>query len=133
MDTFLQDLRYAARSLRKQRGTSAIAILCLALGIGANTAIFTVVRTVLLDSLPYRDATRLTRLYESSIFNGQPGLGSVSAPNYLDIKRDNTAYEAIAATNTGGADLVGDGGQPERIKWVKGTADLFDVLGTKPI
>ena len=133
METILQDLRFAFRSLRKQRSTSTIAILCLALGIGANTAIFTVVRTVLLDSLPYRDASRLTRLYESSIFNGQPGLGSVSVPNYLDIKRDNTAYEMIAATNTGGADLVGEGGQPERIKWVKSTADLFDVLGTKPI
>jgi predicted permease len=133
MDTILQDLRFAFRSLRKQRSTSAIAILCLALGIGANTAIFTVVRTVLLDSLPYRDATRLARLYESSIFNGQPGLGSVSVPNYLDVKRDNTAYEMIAATNAGGADLVGNGGQPERIKWVKSTPDLFDVLGTKPM
>jgi putative ABC transport system permease protein len=133
MDTVLQDLRFAFRSLRKQRATSAIAIVCLALGIGANTAIFTVVRTVLLDSLPYRDATRLTRLYESSIFNGQPGLGSVSVPNYLDIKRDNTAFEMIAATNAGGADLVGDGGQPERINWVKSTADLFAVLGSKPL
>src|SRR3569833_490052 len=133
METILQDLRFAFRALRKQRSTSTIAILCLALGIGANTAIFTVVRTVLLDSLPYRDASRLTRLYETSIFNGQPGLGSVSVPNYLDIKRDNTAYEMIAATNTGGAELVGEGGQPERIKWAKSTADLFDVLGTKPI
>jgi predicted permease len=133
MDTLLQDLRFALRSLRKQRSTSAIAVVCLALGIGANTAIFTVVRTVLLDSLPYRDAARLTRLYESSIFNGQPGLGSVSVPNYLDIKRDNTAFEMIAATNAGGADLLGEGGQPERIKWVKSTADLFSVLGTKPI
>src|SRR3954469_21571498 len=109
MDTLLQDLRFAFRSLRKQRSTSAIAVICLALGIGANTAIFTVVRAVLLESLPYRDAGRLARLYESSIFNGQPGLGSVSVPNYIDIKRDNTAFEIIAATSTGGADLVGEG------------------------
>jgi hypothetical protein len=133
MDTLIQDLRFAFRSLRKQRGTSAIAILCLALGIGANTAIFTVVRAVLLESLPYRDAARLTRLYESSIFNGQPGLGSVSVPNYIDIKRDNTAFEMIAATSSGGADLVGEGGQPERIRWVRSTSDLFDVLGARPI
>jgi predicted permease len=133
MDTLFQDLRFAVRSLRKQRGTTAIAILCLALGIGANTAIFTVVRAVLLESLPYRDASRLTRLHESAVFNGKPGLGSVSVPNYVDIKRDNTAFESIAATNTGGADLVGDGGQPERIKWVRATADLFDVLGARPM
>jgi predicted permease len=133
MDTFLQDLRYAVRSLRKQRGTTAIAVLCLALGIGANTAIFSVVRTVLLDSLPYRDASRLARLYEAGFFNGQRGLGSVSVPNYIDIKAQNTAFESIAATNGGGADLMGDGGQPERIKWLKTTSELFDVLGAKPI
>ena len=133
MDTLLQDLRFAFRSLRNQRGMSTIAIVCLALGIGANTAIFSVVRTVLLESLPYRDATRLSRLYESSVFNGRPGLGSVSVPNYVDIKRDNTAFEMIAATNGGGADLVGEGGQPERIKWLKCTADLFTVLGAKPM
>ena len=125
--------QFAFRSLRNQRGMSAIAIVCLALGIGANTAIFSVVRTVLLESLPYRDATRLSRLYESSVFNGRPGLGSVSVPNYVDIKRDNTAFEMIAATNGGGADLVGEGGQPERIKWLKCTADLFTVLGARPM
>src|SRR4051812_16994467 len=133
MDTLVQDLRFAFRSLRNQRGMSAIAILCLALGIGANTAIFSVVRTVLLESLPYRDATKLSRLYESAVFNGRPGLGSVSVPNYIDIERDNTPFEIIAATNGGGADLVGDGGQPERIKWLKCTANLFTVLGAKPM
>jgi putative ABC transport system permease protein len=132
MDTFIQDLRFAARSLGKQRGMTTIAVLCLALGIGANTAIFSVVRAVLLESLPYREPANLVRLYEGGTFNGQRGLGSVSVPNYIDIKRDNTAFEAIAATSTGGADLDGNGGDPERIHWVTSTANLFTVLGAHP-
>src|SRR4051812_28929984 len=112
MDTLLQDIRYAVRSLLKHRSTTAIAIVCLALGIGANTAIFSVVRAVLLESLPYRDPSRLVRLFEAGFFNGQRGQGSVSVPNYIDIKRDNLVFERMAATASGGADLVGDGGQP---------------------
>jgi len=132
MDTLLQDLRFAARSLRKQRGTTAIAILCLALGIGANTAIFTVVRAVLLESLPYRDPSHLAKLYEAGIYNGKRGLGSVSVPNYLDIKARNTAFVSMAAYNGGGADLGGTG-QPERVKQVRATAEFFDVLGSRPL
>jgi predicted permease len=132
MDTLLQDLRYAARSLRKHRSTTAIAVVCLALGIGANTAIFSVVRAVLIESLPYRDPSRLVRLYEAGIFNGVRGQGSLSVPNYRDIKAENTVFESMAAYNTSGADLTGGDGQPERVRWTRTTFDFFDVLGARP-
>ena len=131
MDTFLQDLRFAVRSLTKSRGISTIATACLALGIGANTAIFSVVRTVLLESLPYRDASRIVRIYETGIFNGTRGLGSVSVPNFRDWRAQNDAFEAIAAYSSSSADLVGNG-QPERVRAVSASANLFAILGTKP-
>src|SRR5262245_20846159 len=131
MDTFLQDLRFAVRSLTKSRGTSTIAPACLALGIGANTAIFSVVRTVLLESLPYRDASRIVRIYETGIFNGKRGLGSVSVPNFLDWRAQNDAFEAIAAYSSNSADLVGNG-QPERVRSVNTSANLFAILGNNP-
>src|ERR1051325_3816046 len=87
METLIQDARYALRSLAKQRGFTAVAVLCLALGIGANTAIFSVVHTVLIQSLPYREPSQIVRLFEAGIFNGQTGLGSVSVPNYVDIRK----------------------------------------------
>src|SRR5262245_12372913 len=88
-ESILQDLRFALRSLRKQPAVTAIAIACLALGIGANTAIFSVVRAVLLESLPFREPTRLARLYESMNFQGARGTGSVSVANYLDWRAQN--------------------------------------------
>ena len=79
METFRQDIRFALRSLRGARTTTIIAVLCLALGIGANTAIFSVVRAVLLQSLPYAEPERLVRLNET----GSRGIGSVSPPDVL--------------------------------------------------
>src|SRR5579871_1466426 len=87
MGSFVQDVRFAIRSLRKQPGLTVIAVLCLALGIGANTAIFSVVRTVLLGSLPYRDPARLVRVYETFTAQGKSGLlGSVSVPDLTDFR-----------------------------------------------
>jgi putative ABC transport system permease protein len=128
VNTFLQDIRYALRSLRKNRGVTAIAAICLALGIGANTAIFSVVRAVLLESLPYRDPSRLVRLYETANFQGTRGTGSVSVPNFVDWRAQNHAFESMAAYSVGSFDLSGDG-SPERVRGVRTTANLFALLG----
>ena len=132
MDTFLQDLRFALRSLTKAKGITLIAAACLALGIGANTAIFSVVRAVLLESLPYREPDRVVRLYESAIFGGTRGLGSVSVPNFVDWRAQQQAFEGLAAYTTGSADLVGDG-PPERVRRVSSSSNLFAILGARPL
>src|ERR1051325_4666804 len=132
METLIQDARYALRSLAKQRGFTAVAVLCLALGIGANTAIFSVVHTVLIQSLPYREPSQIVRLFEAGIFNGQTGLGSVSVPNYVDIRKDAGIFQSIAAYSAGSRDLQGNG-PAVRIRVVRATADLFTVLGAAPM
>ena len=131
MDSFLQDIRFALRSLRKNRGTTIIATLCLALGIGANTAIFSVVRAVLLESLPYRDASRLVRVYETFAFQGQRGTGSVSVLNYKDWRAQQKVFDDLAAYSGTSRDL-GDVAEPERLRGVRVSANLFSVLGTRP-
>ena len=128
MDTLLQDIRFAIRTIRKQRGTSIVAVVCLALGIGANTAIFSVVRTVLLESLPYQDPTRIVRIFETANFGGTRGTGSVSVPDFLDWRAEQRSFVDIAAYSAGSADLAGDG-NPERIRAIRATANLFNVLG----
>ena len=131
MDSFLQDIRFALRSLRKNRGTTIIATLCLALGIGANTAIFSVVRAVLLESLPYRDASRLVRVYETFAFQGQRGTGSVSVLNYKDWRAQQKVFDDLAAYSGTSRDQ-GDVAEPERLRGVRVSANLFSVLGTRP-
>jgi putative ABC transport system permease protein len=131
MSTLLQDLRYAFRSLRSQRGIAAIAVACLALGIGANTAIFSVVRAVLLQSLPYRAPERLVRVYETANFGGTRGAGSVSIPNFIDWRAQNDAFEAIAAYSVSSFDLIGSG-DPERVRATRASANLFALVGARP-
>jgi predicted permease len=131
VDSIAQDLRFAARSLRKQPAIAGIAIACLALGIGANTAIFSVVRAVLLESLPFKDPSRLVRLYETSNYQGKRGISSVSVPNYLDWRAQNRVFEDVAAYAAGSADLVGNGA-PERVRAIRVTPSLFGVLGVLP-
>src|SRR5215813_1769881 len=99
-----QDLRYGARMLVKKPGFTAIAVLTLALGIGANTAIFSVVNAALLRALPYQDAERLVVLRESV---GKQGVGAISYPNFLDWQEQNTTFEAMAAYSTDNFNLSG--------------------------
>ena len=128
MDPLLQDVRFALRTLRKHRGTSIVAIVCLALGIGANTAIFSVVRGVLLDALPYREPARLYSLYETFLAQGKRSDGSVSPRNYYDFRSQTQVLEDLAAYATEARDL-GEVDNPERILGVRATANLFSVLG----
>ncbi len=124
MQTFLQDIKYGTRMLLKNPGITAIVILALALGIGANTAIFSVVNSVLLRPLPYDEADRLVFLNEKSAVLDEM---SISYPNFEDWRAQNQAFEKIGVYNRGSYNLTGSG-EAERIVTGQVSADLFSVL-----
>src|SRR5215468_8463096 len=130
MRTLLQDLRYGARMLLKNPGFTVIVLLTLSLGIGANTAIFSVVNTVMLRQLPFKNADRLVRLRESNPERGWPSF-SVSHPNFLDWRARNQTFEAMAATADASFNL-NTGGDVEVIRGAAITADFLPVLGVSP-
>ena len=126
----MNDLRYALRQLRKSPGFTLIAVLTLALGIGANTAIFSVIYAVLLQPLPYPEADKLVILTETS--TNQPQI-SVSYPNYLDWRRDNTVFEHLAVSRRESFNLSGlEGRAPEQVQGGLVTASFFKVVGLNP-
>ncbi len=126
----MNDLRFALRQLRKSPGFTFVAVLTLALGIGANTAIFSVIYAVLLRPLPYPEADKITILTESDA--NQPQI-SVSFPDYVDWKRDNTSFEEIAISRRESFNLSGlEGRAPEQISGAIVTANFFKVIGLKP-
>lgn len=124
----MNNFRLALRQLRKNPGFAAVAIVTLALGIGANTAIFSIVNAVLLRPLPYPDADRIMVLNESS----GPGQDySVALPDYFDWRNDNTVFEHLAATHKESRNLSGvSGREPERVSCASVTRNFFDVVGT---
>jgi predicted permease len=130
-----QDLRYAARTLWKQPGFTAAALLTLALGIGANTAVFSVVRAVLLEPLPFADADRIVRIYQANPSNGIER-GAVSEPDFLDWRRASQAAETMGAfwyvDGLSGLDLTG-AGNPERLAATLVTDGFFQTLGSGPL
>src|SRR5262245_413017 len=128
LETLCQDLRYGMRTLLKNPGFSTVAVLTLALGIGANTAIFSVVNGVLLKSLPFPESERLLELSETS--KDAPVM-SVAYPNYLDWRARQTVFEDLAARYRAGGVLTG-GGEPERVIGRFVTASFFPTLGVKP-
>jgi putative ABC transport system permease protein len=128
MDTLVQDLRYALRALRQSPVFSLAAILTLALGLGANTAIFSLVNGVLLRSLPFADASRLVVVWghHSTI-----GRETASLPDFLDWRADNAAFERLAAISTTRY-VVAGAGEPELVPGAMATADFFRTLGVAP-
>src|SRR5215813_1700840 len=124
MNTLWQDIRYGVRMLLKNPGVSFIVILALALGIGANTAIFSVIDAVLLRPLPYDQADRLVFLNETSRVMDEI---SVSYPNFLDWRSQNHVFEKIGVYNRGSYNLTGSG-EPERLVTAQMSADLFAAL-----
>jgi predicted permease len=128
-DILRQDLRYTARTLGRARGFTAVAILVLALGIGANTAVFSVTDYVLIRPLPFPSADRLVKVWENL-----PGYREMelSPADYRDWKKLNTVFDDMAAVATGSVNLVGEG-TPERIEAASVTGNLFAVLGVKPL
>ncbi|HUJ30051.1 MAG TPA: ABC transporter permease [Candidatus Acidoferrum sp.] len=129
MGTILQDLRYAARMLRKNPGFTVVAILTLALGIGANTAIFSVVNAVLLRPLPYLHPNRIVFLSEWS--QQIPGM-SISMADFDDWRSMNSVFEGMVAYEGDSVTLTGHG-EPEELQMRRVTAGLFSTLGVKPI
>jgi putative ABC transport system permease protein len=126
----IKDLQFALRQLLKNPAFSAVAVATLALGIGANTAIFSIVNAVLLRPLPYPNADRIMVLNESS----GPGQDySVALPDYFDWRNDNTVFEHLAATHKESRNLSGvPGRDPERISCASVTRNFFDILGLPP-
>jgi putative ABC transport system permease protein len=128
MRDLLQDVRYGLRMLLKRPGFTLVAVVALALGVGANTAIFSVVNGVLLRPLPYKDPDRLVRLGEWS--QQVPGM-SVAYPNFLDWREQNHVFEGLAATQFDSYNLTGVD-EPERLQGRNVSANFFDLLGVAP-
>ena len=126
----MNNVRLALRQLIKNPAFSAVAILTLALGIGANTAIFSIINAVLLRPLPYPGADRIMVLNESS----GPGQDySVALPDYFDWQHDNTVFEHLAATHKESRNLSGiPGRDPERISCAAVTRNFFNIIGLPP-
>ena len=129
LDSLWQDLRYAARALRKNPGFAAVAILTLALGVGATTAIFTVVHAVLLRPLPFPEADRLV---EVRIVGRNAAVFPLPDTDFLAWRSQNNSAEAVAVYDSSSATLTGDG-PPERLISSAVTDRFFDVLGVQPL
>src|SRR5512144_2974564 len=129
MGDLLQDLRYGSRTLLKSPGFTLLAVVALALGIGANTAMFGIVNAVLLRPVPYPQPDRLLKLYSSGRGFRQ---GSVAYPNFLDWQRRSRSFQEMAAYRTDNFNLTGQA-NPERLRGAMATARVFAVLATRPI
>lgn len=124
-----QDLRHGLRTLRKSPGFATVAVLTMALGIGANAAIFTLLDPILFRPLPYRDPGKLVRVYRTS---PQSNSWPHSTPNFLDYRSRNRSFEHLAAFNWESFNLSEPGEQAERPQGLKVTAEFFPILGTLP-
>src|SRR5215813_9861051 len=131
--SILADLRYGVRQLRLNPGFALTAVVTLALGIGANIALFSVVRNVLLKPLPYREPERLARVWMDNR-RLQMREDWASYLNYQDYKKLGTSFESMAAFTEPTLNLTsGDGGgEPERVRGAFAEAALFEVLGVTP-
>src|SRR5262245_25612052 len=131
MNALLQDLRYGARMLMKNPGFTLIAVLTLALGIGANTAIFSVANRVLLFRLPYKDAGRLVMVWGSNPQQGAD-IDLVSPADLADWRAQNTVFEDLAATTDAQYNMTGMG-EPELLIGYRLAANFFQAAGVQPI
>jgi predicted permease len=130
IETLFQDARYALRMLRKNPVFTLVAILTLALGVGANTAIFSIVNGVLLRSLPFPEPQRLVRIFFADPGKGMPSL-LYSLPELEDLRNRAGVFEAVTGLARGSIDLTG-GGKPERLEMIVANANYFSMLGVSP-
>jgi putative ABC transport system permease protein len=128
-ETVLQDIRYALRTLRRNRAFAAIAILTLALGIGANTAIYSVVDAVVLKPLPYPDPDRVVMLWERSQTDGHQG--NVAAANFYDWREQSRSFAKMAAIDPYPDFILNGAGESQRLSGADVTVDFFSLLGTR--
>nr|QEO73631.1 hypothetical protein [uncultured bacterium] len=129
----MQDLRYALRVLAKNRGFTLGVILCLALGIGANSAIFSVVSAALLRPMPFEEPERLVMLFSTHAdAGGEPQLFRVRAANFLEWRKQDEPFEFLEPIQLRAINLTGTG-EPERLRGARVTRELFNLLGVKPM
>jgi predicted permease len=131
MDTFLQDLKFAIRSLRARPAIAVVAILALALGIGANSAIFSLVHAVLLRPLPFKDADRLVLIWHDYGKGMNLAKASLSVPTYLEYRDHVEGFESVGVATPWNANLTGSG-DPERLQGSLVSGTFFGTLGVAP-
>ncbi|WP_348263449.1 ABC transporter permease [Telmatobacter sp. DSM 110680] len=134
LESLLRDFRFAFRALRRTPGFTAIAIVVMALGIGANVALFTVVRNVILKPLPFKDPDRLLMLYEDSVHTpGKPDFNVVAGGVYQEWKKQNHTFSNLALVGNTHVNLSGSSGQlPEKLAGAQFSWDLLPTLGVEP-
>ncbi|HYL09694.1 MAG TPA: ABC transporter permease [Candidatus Acidoferrales bacterium] len=130
VEILLQDIRYGLRMLAKNPGFTVVAVLTLALGIGANTAIFSTINAVLLRPLPFPDSDRLVLVWATDAGRGKEEDDN-SYPNFVDLRDQSKSFEAMAAFTTRGATLA-NGEEAERAPAVQGTPGIFEMFGVAP-
>src|SRR5438067_1475606 len=130
METFFQDVRFAFRNLKKTRGFTAVAVITLALGIGANTAIFSVINAVLLQPLPFHQPGELVRLYETE---AAPGQFPFAGPDFLDWKAQNKTFQDMTLFGWGQDMNLSGGGAPDHVLGISTEANFFSLLGAQPL
>ena len=128
--TCLQDLRYAVRNLLRSRGFTAVAAITLTIGIGANTAIFSIIDTILLRPLPFRNPGQLVRLYETE---AAPGNYPFAGPDFVDWKAQNKSFQDMALFSWPGDMNLSGEGRPDHVQAVPTEANFFALLGVNPI
>lgn len=136
LGTFLQDVRYGLRNLARNPGFTVVAMLTLALGIGANTTIFSVINNTLLKPLPFPDANRVMLVWET-FGKGPDNYNIVSAPNFWDFQRQAHSFESMAIFDSAGRgynlSATGNDQEPEQVSGLRVSAGFFSVLGVKPL
>src|SRR5258706_8155710 len=130
LETFFQDLRFSFRMLRKNPGFTVVVLLTLALGIGATTAIFSVVYGVLLRPLPYTDSSRIMALFE---VNSKGGWSHLADPNFDDFRDQNRSLQTIAKYQNSGDVSVSGASQPTRVAATSVSPDFLKIFGVQPI
>ena len=132
MHNLLQDIRYGLRSLLRTPGVSCLAVIALALGIGANSAVFSIVNAVLIRPLPYPDAGHLVAIWENKVSRGVVTRAWLSPADYRDFREQNQVFQQMGAFRTQSSVLTGKQ-LPERVETASVSPGIFDVLSTKPV